>query len=172
MGRRSDIPWGEIKTEYVTTDTSYRQLAKKYGGKYRLSDTTIAKRGSAEDWVSERERYRSEKAAKIEEARTRESIEQGLAAIREIGNVATASIETIRKQIAGAGNGTQAEAAVGALRGLLLIIRDCYGILTATEQAKIDNDKERLALEKAKAERKDPAENADRIIIGSEVYGV
>ena len=165
--RRRDIPWGDIKTEYVTTDASYNDLAKKYG----VSKWLVQRHGR-EGWVEERSRYQAEKAAKIEESLQNEAKEQGLAAIREIGNVATASIETIRNQIAGAGNGTQAEAAVGALRGLLLIIRDCYGILTATEQAKIDNDKERLALEKAKAERKDPAENADRIIIGSEVYGV
>ena len=42
--------WQAIKTEYITTDTSYRKLAQKYG----VNATNIAKRASKEKWVEER----------------------------------------------------------------------------------------------------------------------
>lgn len=157
MGRRSDIPWGDVKTEYVTTSASYSALAKKYGTTKR----DVGEHGRNEGWVAERERFRNETAAKIEEARQQESIDKGLAAIREIGNVATDSIRMIRDQIAGAGNGTQAEAAVSALRGLLLIIRDCYGILTAQEQARVDLDRDKLNLER---EKYNAGKNEERVL--------
>ena len=43
--------WAKIKTEYLTSDTSYRKLAQKYG----VNATTIAKKASKEDWVSKRQ---------------------------------------------------------------------------------------------------------------------
>jgi hypothetical protein len=45
--------WNKIKTEYITTNTSYRKLAQKYGVHYNA----IANRAKQEDWISQRERY-------------------------------------------------------------------------------------------------------------------
>ena len=56
--------WQKIKTEYITTDTSYRKLAQKYG----LDQATIAQRGKKEDWVGIRKQKASETQAKIIEA--------------------------------------------------------------------------------------------------------
>ena len=44
--------WQKIKTEYITTDTSYRKLAQKYG----VNPTNIAKRASKEKWTEERKK--------------------------------------------------------------------------------------------------------------------
>lgn len=52
--------WQAIKTEYITTDTSYRKLAQKYG----INVTTIAKTASAEGWVEQRKQYANETQAK------------------------------------------------------------------------------------------------------------
>ena len=43
--------WNKIKTEYLTSDTSYRKLAQKYG----VNSITIAKKASKEGWVSQRQ---------------------------------------------------------------------------------------------------------------------
>ena len=43
--------WQKIKTEYITTDTSYRKLAQKYG----VNPTTIAKKAGKEGWQSQRQ---------------------------------------------------------------------------------------------------------------------
>ena len=56
--------WQKIKTEYITTDTSYRKLAQKYG----LDQATIAQRGKKEDWVGIRKQKAIETQAKIIDA--------------------------------------------------------------------------------------------------------
>lgn len=54
------MDWQEVKTEYVTTDTSYRKLAKKYG----VSATAVANKAKAENWVSLREQFLSDSFTK------------------------------------------------------------------------------------------------------------
>lgn len=52
--------WQSIKTEYITTDTSYRKLAQKYG----VNTTNIAKRASQEKWVEQRKQNASKTLSK------------------------------------------------------------------------------------------------------------
>ena len=52
--------WQAIKTEYITTNTSYRKLAQKHG----VNVTNIAKKASAEGWVEQRKQYANETQAK------------------------------------------------------------------------------------------------------------
>ena len=47
--------WQAIKTEYITTDTSYRKLAQKYGVTYSV----IGAKARDEGWVEQREQYRN-----------------------------------------------------------------------------------------------------------------
>ena len=53
--------WQKIKTEYITTDTSYRKLAEKYGVHY----TNIAKRAKNEDWQHLRQQQTDRTQTKI-----------------------------------------------------------------------------------------------------------
>lgn len=53
--------WKRIEAEYITTETSYRKLAQKYG----LNQATIAQRAKADDWVGKRKRQASTTQAKI-----------------------------------------------------------------------------------------------------------
>ena len=45
--------WQKIKTEYITTDTSYRKLAQKYGVHYNA----IANKSKQEGWISQRNQH-------------------------------------------------------------------------------------------------------------------
>lgn len=45
--------WQKIKTEYITTNTSYRKLAKKYGVHYNA----IANKAKQEKWVEQRNQF-------------------------------------------------------------------------------------------------------------------
>lgn len=54
------MDWKKVKTEYITTDTSYRKLAQKHG----INATTIAKRASEEGWVDQRKQYATKTQAK------------------------------------------------------------------------------------------------------------
>lgn len=64
--------WQAIKTEYITTDTSYRKLAQKYG----VNATNIAKRASSEGWVEQRKQNASKTLAKTLNAVGRKQAEQ------------------------------------------------------------------------------------------------
>lgn len=44
------IDWNAIKTEYITTDTSYRKLAEKYG----VHKDTIHRKAKDEGWADKR----------------------------------------------------------------------------------------------------------------------
>lgn len=52
--------WLAMKTEYITTDTSYRKLAAKYG----LSQVQVSNVGKREGWVELRKQYLSDTLAK------------------------------------------------------------------------------------------------------------
>lgn len=52
--------WNAIKSEYITTDTSYRKLGEKYGVCYRV----IADRGKAEGWVQLRSQHQHDTLTK------------------------------------------------------------------------------------------------------------
>ena len=45
--------WNSIKTEYITTKTSYRKLAQKYG----ISYVTIGAKAREEGWVEQRKQF-------------------------------------------------------------------------------------------------------------------
>ena len=64
--------WQAIKTEYITTDTSYRKLAQKYG----VNATNIAKRAGSEGWVEQRKQNASKTLAKTLNAVGRKQAEQ------------------------------------------------------------------------------------------------
>lgn len=55
------MDWQKIKTEYITTDTSYRKLAQKYG----IDQATVSRRAKKEGWVAEKQRHISDTQAKI-----------------------------------------------------------------------------------------------------------
>ena len=52
--------WQAIKTEYITTQTSYRKLAQKHG----VSTTQICNVGRDEKWIEQREQYLNKTSAK------------------------------------------------------------------------------------------------------------
>jgi hypothetical protein len=53
--------WAKIEAEYITSDTSYRKLAEKYG----LNQATVAQKAKADDWVSKRKQHASSTRAEI-----------------------------------------------------------------------------------------------------------
>lgn len=64
--------WQKIKTEYITTDTSYRKLAEKHG----IDQATIARRAKKEDWVSERQQNAIRTQAKIVNAISNKQVDR------------------------------------------------------------------------------------------------
>ena len=64
------IDWQAVETEYITTKTSYRKLAEKYG----VDQATVSKRGSDGEWVEKRKQHNSETQAKVLAADTQKKV--------------------------------------------------------------------------------------------------
>ena len=64
--------WQKIKTEYITTDTSYRELSQKYGVHY----TNIAKRAKKEDWQQLRQQQTNTTQTKMIQAVERRKVDR------------------------------------------------------------------------------------------------
>ena len=58
------IDWSAIKTEYITTNISYRKLAAKYG----VGVSRLGERASDEKWVELREQHRDKTVTKAVES--------------------------------------------------------------------------------------------------------
>ncbi len=56
--------WRKIKTEYITTDTSYRKLCEKYD----VPLPTLRDRAKSEKWVEARTQYRDKAVTKATDA--------------------------------------------------------------------------------------------------------
>ena len=64
--------WQKIKTEYITTNTSYRKLADKYGVNYR----TICVRSQQEGWIEQREQHTNKTTTAILDATSKKQVDR------------------------------------------------------------------------------------------------
>lgn len=64
--------WQAIKTEYITTDTSYRKLGEKYGIHYKV----ISERGKDEGWVELRSQHRDKTLSNTLDAISNKQVER------------------------------------------------------------------------------------------------
>ena len=66
--------WQAIKTEYITTDTSYRKLAQKHGVHYQA----ICQRSKAEGWIAQREQYRNDTITDIIDETSKKQVNRAI----------------------------------------------------------------------------------------------
>lgn len=90
----SEKEWAKIKTEYITTEISYRKLADKYGMTYTRLQTKAHEQG----WKEEREAYKEKLVEKSVDLICEEQAEQIARAIR-IGNTMLEKIEESLNEI-------------------------------------------------------------------------
>ena len=76
----AEINWNAIRTDYITSTLSYRDLEAKYGVCYRQ----IAKKGKAEGWGSQRSQHNAKVVTKILD----DDIEQKVSSIERLESVA------------------------------------------------------------------------------------
>ena len=78
--------WKKIEAEYITTETSYRKLADKYG----VDQATIARRAKKHDWVSKRQHHADKTQAKILTADTQKKVDR-------VGRLMTVADKLLKK---------------------------------------------------------------------------
>lgn len=160
--------WKRIKTEYITTDTSYRKLAAKYD----VPMSTLTRIAIKEKWVEARERYKNKVVTKtVEKMAAKEA--NKLAKLRTMTDSMVDVVEGIfndpeqfHRHLVQTRDGqiwdveervfkkidTKAiKDITAALKDLSTILRNVYDLPTVQEQAAMDNAASRLQLDRDKA---------------------
>lgn len=125
--------WQAIKTEYITTDTSYRKLAEKYG----VSRVQIGNVGKEEGWVELRRQHLADTLTKTVDAISELEVERA----RRILTVADKLLDKI-EELADRPRPLN-EKAIRSLTAALKDLKEVQGVksrLDKQEQmARIDN---------------------------------
>lgn len=177
--------WTALKTEYASTDITYRQLAEKY----QISVSSVARHGRQEDWPALREQFKhkvitktvnkaanraADKLSTLIEATTK-AAEKTLGilsdekqlyrhlVVTEEKNGQTASSRVVEKVFKKADTKALRDL-TASLKDLTGLMRDFYDLPTAGEKQARRLANERLKLDKAKAEAANP--------VDAEGYGV
>lgn len=87
----AEINWNAIRTDYITSNVSYRDLEAKYGVCYRQ----IAKKGKAEGWGSQRSQHNANVVTKILD----DDIEQKVSSIERLESVADKILNKVEAYI-------------------------------------------------------------------------
>lgn len=154
------MDWKKIKTEYITTDTSYRKLCEKYG----VSRTTLTKRATREGWVELRSQHSAKREAKMADAVINQQAESA--------KLLTATATHLLGMIAD-GLGTfdpdTLLADRQALRGITGALRDLKDVLSLKSDIDLEEQKARIAkLRKESEEETEPPAITVNIIGGDE----
>lgn len=138
--------WQKIKTEYITTDTSYRKLADKYG----IDQATISRKAKKENWVSKRQHHISETQAKILDADTEEKVDRAV----RLKAVADKLLEKVEQYVDT--DGPITAASLKNLSDTLRNIKDTQMIRTDED---VEEQKARIAKLRKEAEKEERSDN-------------
>ena len=134
--------WKKIEAEYITTETSYRKLAQKYG----LNQATIAQKAKAEDWVGKRKQQASTAQALILEKDINKKVDRAT----RLKTVADKLLDKVEKLVTDEDQLTAA--AIKNLSDALKNIKEAQMIRT---QEDIEEQKARIAKLQKEAEKQD-----------------
>ena len=149
--------WQKIKTEYITTDTSYRKLAQKYG----LDQATIAQRGKKEDWVGIRKQKASETQAKIIDAVEGRKVDRAT----RLQNVADKLLDKVEALVE---TGDLVLMNSQAMKHLSGVLKDIKEIQMIRSDADMREQEARIANLRKQAEKEDDSSTEVIITFGSE----
>ena len=134
--------WKAIEAEYITTETSYRKLARKYG----LNQATIAQKAKTEDWVGKRKQQASATQAKILQADTEQKVDRAT-------KLYNAADDLLDKIVAGISSGSVVSAtAAKNYSDALKNIKEIHMIRSAED---IEEQKARIAKLQKETEKTD-----------------
>lgn len=139
------VDWLKIKTEYITTDTSYRKLAEKYG----VHKNHIAEVGKKEKWPELRVQYRDKTVTETIESIGKQEVDRAA----RILSVSDALLDRI-EQIAISGNPKDMQAK--SIRALVAAVKDMKEVLGVRSDLDRQEQEARIAnLQKQAAKNDD-----------------
>lgn len=129
------VDWMSIKTEYITTNTSYRKLGEKYNVHYKL----IAQKGKDEGWVEARSQFKDKTFTDTIDAISSDKVNR----IVQLQDVTYKALQKIDKVLDAVTPEETPAKSLKALTSALKDIMDVLGIKSdldkQEQQARIDN---------------------------------
>lgn len=148
--------WQAIKTEYITTDTSYRKLAQKYG----VSATQICNVGRDEKWVEQREQFLSKTTAKTLEKISQQEANRA-AKIHSVADKLLLKIEEIVE------SGELLD--TKGIRALTAAVKDLKEIQSVRSELDKQEQEARIANLRKQADKEDDNKEPIQVIIGGDL---
>ena len=148
--------WQTIKTEYITTDTSYRKLAQKYG----VSATQICNVGRDEKWVEQREQFLSKTTAKTLEKISQQEANRA-AKIHSVADKLLLKIEAIVE------SGELLD--TKGIRALTAAVKDLKEIQSVRSDLDKQEQEARIANLRKQADKEDDNKEPIQVIIGGDL---
>ena len=150
--------WQAIKTEYITTDTSYRKLAQKHGVNYQA----ICHRSKDEGWIAQREQYRNDTISKT----LKKISEQEANRAAKIHSVADKLLNKIEAMVDAV---EPEDIPAKAIRALTAAVKDLKEIQSVKSALDEQEQKARIAnLQKQADKDEDKTEEIEVVFVGGE----
>ena len=149
--------WKKIKTEYITTDTSYRKLAEKYGISYQA----ICRRSKAERWGEQHEQHMNKTVTKTIEAISNKQVDRA-ANLISVADQLLAKVKNLVESDAGCLIDTQ------SLKHISGVLKDIKEIQMIRSDADMREQEARIANLRKQAEKEDDNNTEVTITFGSE----
>ena len=150
--------WQAIKTEYITTDTSYRKLAQKYG----VSTTQICNVGRDEKWVEQREQYLNKTTAKTIEKISQQEANRA-ARIHTVADTLLNKIEAMVDAV------EPEDIPAKAIRALTAAVKDLKEIQSVKSALDEQEQRARIANLQKQADKEDDNKEPIQVIIGDDL---
>ena len=150
--------WQAIKTEYITTDTSYRKLAQKYG----VSTTQICNVGRDEKWVEQREQYLNKTTAKTIEKISQQEANRA-ARIHTVADKLLNKIEAMVDAV------EPEDIPAKAIRALTAAVKDLKEIQSVKSALDEQEQRARIANLQKQADKEDDNKEPIQVIIGDDL---
>ena len=148
--------WQAIKTEYITTDTSYRKLAQKHG----VSHVQIGNVGKEEKWVELRRQYLDKTFAKTVEKISQKEASRA-AKIYSVADKLLLQIEAIvnREELLG-------EKTIRMLTASVKDLKEIHGV-----KSKLDEQEQEARIANLRKQADKPEDNKEpiQVIIGGDL---
>lgn len=145
------VDWLAIKTEYITTDTSYRKLAEKYG----VSRVQIGNVGRDEGWVELRRQHLDETLSKTVEAIAAQEVDRA-ARILTVADKLLDKIEAIVDAVEGHDIPSKS---IRALTAAVKDLKEIQGI-----RSKLDDEEQQARIDKLRREAEKDEDTGDGVI--------
>ena len=148
--------WQAIKTEYITTDTSYRKLAQKHGVNYQA----ICHRSKEEGWIEQREQYRNDTITKTLDKISQQEATRA-AKIHSVADKLLLKIEAIVE------SGELLD--TKGIRALTAAVKDLKEIQSVRSELDKQEQEARIANLRKQADKEDDNKEPIKVIIGDDL---